>query len=896
MKRRIYLSLIIVLVFFTLGTSYATIYIRNTTKALTDLITMHQVEDMRQYLIISIQTAQSDIYTVHTSLGRNIDRMMDNVGQLDQTARMCSSCHHSPEIERQIEGMQSMIIDYKNALSNYITASLNTKQSNKLKFNAAAIGKSLLIKTEGMSLKASGTLEAKIRHTMEQIKRVWMTVAATVITMFFFGIIGAIRVASSIAHPIETLVKATHMLEGGDLGHTIDYQDKTEFGELAAHFNKMSLSLKDSYAKLEKEIMERRRAEEALRASEMKFRILFEQAAAGVAQIETATGRFVKINRRFCEIVGYSEDEIMGMTFQHITHPDDLERDLDKMQRLRLGEIPDFSIEKRYIRKNGEIIWASIAVSPMWLPGEQPRYNIGVVLDITERKRIEVELNKSHARYQQLFETAPVSTMEEDYSRVITALTELKAGGVVDVESYLKNNQNVLKEIESHVRVTRVNQSALRLFGARDKTELLTSLDRTMQIESLDACCERLVAFAEGKTSFRKETVRCTLDGRRIDVIQIDQVVGDSSRMNQVIESHIDITALKLAERALRRSNDFITTVMNSIDPAIVLIDVVNNAILACNSSFLHETSLAVEDVVGKSWRKVVCRSTGHECDLKRSECALMETLRTGNQAVCELVRLDGTGAARHIEVRTFPVKDDEGRIIQIIHLAEDITLHKQAEEARLKEQELRRISAERQVVETQLRMLQAQIEPHFLFNTLAHIITLIPREPGNATKMLQYLTETLRVSLLRTRQGTSTLGQEMDLLRDFLSIYGMRMGKRLRFTINVSEELLTLPLPPLLLQPLVENAVKHGIEPSAKGGNITISAERTADVISLKVSDTGKGFSENATADGVGLTNVRERLDALYGSKGRLILSENTPCGFTATIEVPYESARINC
>jgi sensor histidine kinase YesM len=222
--------------------------------------------------------------------------------------------------------------------------------------------------------------------------------------------------------------------------------------------------------------------------------------------------------------------------------------------------------------------------------------------------------------------------------------------------------------------------------------------------------------------------------------------------------------------------------------------------------------------------------------------------------------------------------------------------VRKQAEAARIREQELRRMAAERQLVETQLRMLQAQIEPHFLFNTLAHIITLIGKEPKKAAAMLHHLTETFRVSLHRSRQGASTLGQEIDLLRDYLSIHRMRMGERLRFTFDVPKDLLGLPLPPLLLQPLVENAVMHGIESSVEGGSIAISAERMPEGgVRIVVGDTGKGLSVTSKKGGVGLSNVRERLDALYGSKARLILSENSPCGLQAAIEVPYEYESVN-
>ncbi len=125
-------------------------------------------------------------------------------------------------------------------------------------------------------------------------------------------------------------------------------------------------------------------------------------------------------------------------------------------------------------------------------------------------------------------------------------------------------------------------------------------------------------------------------------------------------------------------------------------------------------------------------------------------------------------------------------------------------------------------------------------------------------------------------------------MLRDYLSIFKMRLGPRLDFTIEIPVELLKLPFPPMLLQPLVENAIKHGIEPKVEGGSVAINAEKLDGLLRLSVSDTGLGFSDPMNPQGLGLENVKARLQALYHVNASLILEENTPCGATAIIEVP--------
>jgi PAS domain S-box-containing protein len=136
-------------------------------------------------------------------------------------------------------------------------------------------------------------------------------------------------------------------------------------------------------------VAERTQVERALTEAEARYRTIFEQAAVGVALIETATGRFVRVNRRYCDLVGYTADEMSHTTFQAITHPEDLSRDLENMRRLVAGEIGEFTMEKRYLHRAGSILWVNLTVSPTWRPGQKPEYHIAIVEDITERKRAE---------------------------------------------------------------------------------------------------------------------------------------------------------------------------------------------------------------------------------------------------------------------------------------------------------------------------------------------------------------------------------------------------------------------------------------------------------------------------------------------------------------------------
>jgi signal transduction histidine kinase len=194
--------------------------------------------------------------------------------------------------------------------------------------------------------------------------------------------------------------------------------------------------------------------------------------------------------------------------------------------------------------------------------------------------------------------------------------------------------------------------------------------------------------------------------------------------------------------------------------------------------------------------------------------------------------------------------------------------------EAELERQRLRAERVEREAALATLRALQAQIEPHFLFNTLANVAGLIDPDPATARRMLESFIRFLRASLAATRTESTTLGAEAGLIAAYLDVLEVRMGRRLRWRIEVPPELGGFALPPMLLQPLVENAITHGLEPKVDGGEVTFRARRDGECVVVEVADTGVGFAPT-TRGGVGLTNLRDRLRLLYGDRAALTLGQ---------------------
>jgi len=207
--------------------------------------------------------------------------------------------------------------------------------------------------------------------------------------------------------------------------------------------------------------------------------------------------------------------------------------------------------------------------------------------------------------------------------------------------------------------------------------------------------------------------------------------------------------------------------------------------------------------------------------------------------------------------------------------------------------------SLKRQLAEARMAAMQAQIEPHFLFNTLASIDHLIETDPQRASRMQRNLIALLRASMpdLRDngaggRGSARALGRELQVIRPYLEILKVRMEERLQTQIEVPAGLLSAEFPPMMLQTLVENAIKHGLEPKPEGGTLAVRAEIVDGRLQVSVADTGLGFGQAATAGtGVGLANIRERLRLLHGAQATLTLQENPGGGTLATIAVPYRS-----
>jgi signal transduction histidine kinase len=270
-------------------------------------------------------------------------------------------------------------------------------------------------------------------------------------------------------------------------------------------------------------------------------------------------------------------------------------------------------------------------------------------------------------------------------------------------------------------------------------------------------------------------------------------------------------------------------------------------------------------------------------------------TLR--NQVTATVTPGDGTGSVTLIcEPEAGAWSDwfrvDDGTNFENAEAITRAITRRIAERRRNEQRAAEQTATEKELSVARLNLLHAQIEPHFLYNTLASAQVLTRSDPQQADRMLGHLIQYLRHSLPSTDKSMSTLGDELERTRAYLEILRVRMGARLALEVDVPDALRAIQIPPMMLQTLVENAIKHGLEPKPGGGTIWILARRDDDCVAITVADNGMGFGAAAGGTGIGLKNVRERLHLIYGSHATLSVVANVPEGVAATISVPATTA----
>ena len=393
MRHKITVYLLSLFAFFAAGAILAAFYIRTTTEEVDRLLILHQIEDLRQNLVMSVQRVQADLYTVRSAPGENLEPIIENVSTLDVRAEHCTSCHHEPALAKELQKMQLEVHEYQDALSQYITASADAGRIDDLKQDAAVIGSKILLTAEGMSIRAGDKLAKMTKSVMVKIKRAKTILYATIILSCILGIVIAVRLTMAVTRPVNELVKAARAIELGEVGYTISYSDKTELGELAGVFNRMSAALEDGYTKLHSEIIERKKTEEALRQSEERYALAARGANDGLWDWQLSQNK-VYFSSRWKSMLGYESADLGTGPEEwfRLVHPDDRKHFEAKIATHLNGHTTHMECEYRMLHKDGAYRWVlnrGLAVRD--INGKAYRM-AGSQTDISERKMAEKQL------------------------------------------------------------------------------------------------------------------------------------------------------------------------------------------------------------------------------------------------------------------------------------------------------------------------------------------------------------------------------------------------------------------------------------------------------------------------------------------------------------------------
>lgn len=334
--------------------------------------------------------------------------------------------------------------------------------------------------------------------------------------------------------------------------------------------------------------------------AEIKFKTIFDQAAVGMAHVDSLSGNFIETNKRLCNMVGYTQQEMKQKNFQSITHPDDLEEDLLNLKKIKEGKIREYSMEKRYVTKMGAVIWVNLTVSPLWKINEKATTLISIVEDITLKKEAKELIKKSETRFKTLFYNSPFPLWEEDFSAVKNYLIELNLINEKPdiVDSFLNEHPEVVNKCISLVKILDVNYECLKLHKIKNKESLMENLAQLIDVESIGSFKKQLVAISQCEKQLILDSRIKNIEGGYRDInLRWNVIRGYEESLERIIVSTEDVTEHKTAEKIILNSKKRIKSLINTIDGIVWECDVETFSF-----SFI---SKKVEDILGytsKEW------------------------------------------------------------------------------------------------------------------------------------------------------------------------------------------------------------------------------------------------------------------------------------------------------
>lgn len=583
--------------------------------------------------------------------------------------------------------------------------------------------------------------------------------------------------------------------------------------------------------------------ENALRESEERFRLTFEQAGVGMAHVDSE-GRFIRVNRKLCEIVGYRESELRAMTFQQITYPDDLAHDLALTSKVISGESQGFTMEKRYFRKDGRIVWVNLTVVPLRDSDRKFKYSVSVIEEITARKNAETELLQTKRELQQ---------REELFRAIVDTTPEC------------------VKLIAPDGNVLLMNPSGLKMVGAKSPEEVVGKsvydLIAPYHREPFRAFHQQVCQGQRGSLEFDVLGLHGSI--RHMDAHAAPLRQADGTFAHLAVTR--DVTHRKQAESAQQR----LAAIVESSDDAIISKDL-DGIITSWNLGARHIFGYSAEEAVGRSIFLIV------PPELHDEERSILARLRAGQPVDhFETIRRTKDGELRHISLSSSLIRDSGGRVIGASKIARDITERKHAQrvlnEVEISGRLLQLQDEERRRIAREMHDSTGQLVAALNMN-----LSKISRERGlsgaarhSIDESLQLAQQVLTEIRILSHLLHPPLLDEVGLpaaLREYVA--GFTARSNIRVDLELPTELPPLPSEyDLVIFRIVQEALTN-VHRHSGSATAIVRLELTPERMILEVSDQGRGIDdhirqslEQGKGSGVGLRGMRERIRQIGGS-----------------------------
>ena len=557
---------------------------------------------------------------------------------------------------------------------------------------------------------------------------------------------------------------------------------------------------KNSLMAVIRDVTEMRKAQRMVLESEARFRSAFEFSAIGMALV-SPQGKFLKVNEKICRISGYEQSEMLNLSFQQITHKDDVEADSALFNRTLNGEFNSFTKEKRYVHKNGSIVWINLTVSLVRGQRDEPLYFVSQVEDITERKKSELELIEAETKFRTLVEKSLVGVyiMQNDGYKYVNQ-------SFADIFGY------TLSEITNGINVD-------ALVHPEDHGLFEENIRARMSLEKDSVHYELRGIRKDGSTMWLEAF------GSRIPYHGEDAIIG----------TVIDITERKRFEHDIRESEERYRILVENAEEALVLFDLNTQKFVDVSTSATVLFKLTKEELlnIGPVDVSPEFQPSG-EPSKDLAPKLIMESVEKGGTSF-QWTHCDSSGKLIPCEITLVKLPSGDSQLIRgsIVDISERI----------IKEQEL--AEAQKVISGLKLMALRSVMSPHFIFNVLNSIQYFIAKNDRlNAINYLSTFSKLVRSVLTHSVNNKIKLSDEVEILKNYIELELTRFENKFDYTITIDPDIDpdSIEIPSLLIQPYVENAILHGLYNKQNRGKLDIQVYEENDIVYFEIKDNGIG------------------------------------------------------